>query len=67
VRKGFAGLIAAPSKQPFADTSHYTDPEIFFRASSKEFVSLILATKSFKQTETLLSSYAQRFQQDYMA
>lgn len=67
VRKGFAGLIAAPSKHPFADTSAYTEPEIKFRPSTEEFVSLIVATKSFKQTESLLATYAKRFQQDFMS
>lgn len=67
LRDGYAGLIAAPSKTAFADTSAYTDPEIFFRPKSKEFASLILATNSFEETKTLLASYAERFQNDFMA
>ncbi|MCA9837060.1 MAG: ATP-grasp domain-containing protein [Trueperaceae bacterium] len=66
VKKGYAGLIAAPSKIPFADTSSLDYSEIFFRPRSQEFVSLILKTKSFKATEALLAEIAQRFQEDFM-
>ncbi len=66
VREGYGGLIAAPSKHPFADTSSFKQPEVFFRPRSKEFVSLIVKTDSFEATETLLAEIAKRFQEEFM-
>ena len=66
IRDGYAGLIAAPSRQPFADTSGFTEAEIFFRPRSEEFVSLVLKTESFEATERLLADIAKRFQEDFM-
>jgi len=61
-----AGLIAAPSRKAYADTSAYVDTEIFFRPRSREFVSLIVRANAAARVEELLSSYAQRFRSDFM-
>jgi biotin carboxylase len=66
VAEGYAGLIAAPAKIPFADTSSYTEPEIKFRPRSNEFVSLVVGSDRFERIEELLAQYAARFQQDFM-
>lgn len=66
IHSGYAGLIAAPSRYPYADTSQYTDAEIFYRPHSAEFVSLIVAAETPARVEELLAQYAERFQQDFM-
>ena len=63
---GYAGLIACPSREPFADTSAYTEPEIAFRPRSDEFASLIIGSPSYERIEVLLAQYAQRFANDFM-
>ncbi|MCA9981440.1 MAG: ATP-grasp domain-containing protein [Anaerolineales bacterium] len=66
VREDYAGLIAAPSHTPYADLSAYTDPEIYYRPRSAEFVSLIVGSPSQARVEELLAQYAQRFAHDFM-
>jgi biotin carboxylase len=66
VREGFAGLIAVPSKTPFADTSPYDAPEVVTRLSNQEFVTLVVAADSFAEVERLLAHYAERLSQEVM-
>lgn len=66
LRNGYAGLIACPSRVPFADTSHYTEPEIAFRPRSAEFASLIVGSESFERVEALLADYTVRFASDFL-
>lgn len=63
---GYAGMIVAPSRIPYPDTSAYTDPEIRFRPRLREFVSLIVGASVPEQVDTLLSEYAERFVRDFM-
>jgi len=67
IRNHYAGLIAAPSKVPFADTSAYTDKEITLRPKSEEFASLIVGSPSYEKVKSLLASYAERFTRDFLA
>jgi biotin carboxylase len=66
VRNGYAGLIAAPSSVPYADTQGFTDPEIFYRPRSAEFVSLIVGSNSQARIDELLQDYARRFAAEFM-
>ena len=66
VREGYAGLIACPSRTPFADTAHYTEPEITFRPRSAEFASLVVGSESFERVESLLADYSARFASDFL-
>lgn len=66
LRNDYAGLIAAPSKVPFADTSAYTDAEITLRPRSEEFVSLIVGSPEHEKVEALLADYAERFARDFL-
>jgi biotin carboxylase len=61
-----AGLIAAPSRSAYPDTSAYVEPEICFRPRLREFVSVIVRSPVAARVEELLSVYAQRFRQDFM-
>ena len=66
LREDHAGLIACPSRLPFADTAHYTEPEIVFRPRSAEFASLIVGSESFEKVEALLEDYTARFAKDFL-
>ncbi len=65
-REGYAGLIVCFSKHPFADTGHYTEPEIVFRPQAAEFATLVVGSQSFERVEELLVLYAERFRRDFM-
>lgn len=62
----YAGLIAAPSRVPYADTSGFTDPEIVYRPRSAEFVSLIVRSSDPARVTALLAEYAVRFRAELM-
>ncbi len=66
LREDYAGLIAAPSRVAYPDTSGYDTAEIYFRPHSKEFVSLIFGSPSQERIEELLAEYAHRFASDFM-
>jgi hypothetical protein len=66
-RSAHAGLIAAPSRFAYPDTSAYEDPEIFYRPRSREFVSLIVRSADSARVDELLTSYARRFRNDFMS
>ena len=66
LRDDYAGLIACPSQLPFADTAHYTEPEIVFRPRSAEFASLVVGSESFEKVEALLEDYTARFAKDFL-
>jgi biotin carboxylase len=61
-----AGLIAAPSRTAWADTSAYTDAEIYARPRSREFVSLVVRAPQAERVEALLAQYAEAFRKDFM-
>lgn len=66
-RQAYGGLIAAPSKVPFPDTSAYTEPEIVARPRYREFASLVVGAPTSERVESLLEQYARRFRADFMA
>jgi biotin carboxylase len=62
----YAGLIAAPSRSAYPDTSAYAEAEIYFRPRLREFVSLVVRSPLAERVEDLLAVYAQRFRRDFM-
>ncbi len=66
VQPAHAGLIAAPSRKAYADTSSYAEAEIYFRPRSREFVSLVVRATAATRVDELLASYAERFRSDFM-
>jgi biotin carboxylase len=62
-----AGLVAAPSRVAYADTSAYTEPEIYFRPRSREFAILVVRASATERVEELLALYARRFREDFMS
>jgi biotin carboxylase len=61
-----AGLIAAPSRRAYPDTSSYAEAEVYFRPRSREFVSLIVRAPAATRVDELLATYAERFRLEFM-
>ena len=66
-RKEHAGIILSLARQEFPDTSGYDDPEIAYRVKKKHHAGLIVRSKSHERVSELLNSYAQRFENDFIA
>ncbi|HEY3103849.1 MAG TPA: ATP-grasp domain-containing protein [Pyrinomonadaceae bacterium] len=66
-RKEHAGIILSLARQEFPDTSAYDDPEVVYRVKKTHHVGLIVRSKSQERVSELLSDYAQRFENDFIA
>jgi len=67
LRKDYAGITLALSKEPTPDTSHYTDEEIVYRVTKPKHVGLIFFSKKHKRIDELLKTYTERITQDFLA
>lgn len=67
LRNEFAGIVLSLSKQEEPDTSAYDDPEIVYRVRKKHHAGLIVRSKSLERVEELLTQYAARFADDFVA
>ncbi|MDQ3800301.1 MAG: ATP-grasp domain-containing protein, partial [Acidobacteriota bacterium] len=67
LRKDYAGITLALSKEQTPDTSHYTDEEIVYRVTKPKHVGLIFFAKKHKRIEELLNIYTERITQDFLA
>jgi biotin carboxylase len=67
LRKDFAGVALALSKEEHPDTSHYTDEEIVYRVSKPKHVGIIFYSKKQKRLEQLIASYSERITNDFLA
>ncbi|HKP45466.1 MAG TPA: ATP-grasp domain-containing protein [Pyrinomonadaceae bacterium] len=66
-RKEYAGIVLSLAKQEHPDTESYDDPEIVYRAKKRHHAGLIVRSKKLERVEELISDYAVRFQQDFVA
>jgi biotin carboxylase len=66
-RSEYAAVILSLARQEQPDTLSYNDPEIVYRISKYHHAGLILRAADRARLETLLASYAQRFQRDFLA
>lgn len=66
-RKEHGGIILSLAKQEFPDTSAYDDAEIAYRVKKKHHAGLIVRSKSHERVSELLSNYASRFENDFIA
>jgi predicted ATP-grasp superfamily ATP-dependent carboligase len=66
-RREHAGIILSLAKQEFPDTSAYDDPEIAYRVKKRNHAGLIVRSKSHDRVTELLTSYGQRFENDFIA
>jgi biotin carboxylase len=67
IRSDYAGSLISLARQPWPDTSAYTDPEIVHRLSKHHHAGLILRSPSPTRIESLLTSYTHRFYTDFHA
>ena len=66
-RKEYAGIVLSLSKQEVPDTSAYDDPEIVYRVKKHHHAGLIVRSHKLERVEELLTSYAERFADDFIA
>ena len=66
-RLDYAGVIVCLSRQERPDTSAYADPEIVYRITKYHHAGFVLKSPHQARIEELLTSYAKRFQADFLA
>ena len=66
-RKEYAGIVLSLSKQESPDTSAYDDREIVYRVKKRHHAGLIVRSRKLDRVEELLTSYAARFADDFIA
>ncbi len=66
-RKEYAGIVLSLAKQEHPDTTGYDDPEIAYRVKKRHHAGLIVRSKKLERVEELLTDYATRFAQDFVA
>jgi hypothetical protein len=66
-RNEYAGIVLSLSKQEQPDTSSYDDPEIAYRVKKRHHAGLIVRSKKLERVEELLTQYAARFADDFVA
>ena len=67
LRNDYAGIVLSLSKQETPDTSAYDDPEIVYRVKKLHHAGLIVRSKKLERVEELLTQYATRFAEDFVA
>ncbi|HEV7746786.1 MAG TPA: ATP-grasp domain-containing protein [Pyrinomonadaceae bacterium] len=67
LRNEYAGIVLSLSKQDEPDTSSYDDPEIVYRVKKDHHAGLIVRSKNLERVEELLTQYATRFADDFVA
>jgi hypothetical protein len=67
LRNEYAGIVLSLSKQEDPDTSAYDDPEIVYRVKKNHHAGLIVRSRKLERVEELLTQYASRFADDFVA
>jgi hypothetical protein len=67
LRNEYAGIVLSLSKQEHPDTSAYDDPEIVYRVKKRHHAGLIVRSPKLERVEELLTQYAGRFADDFVA
>jgi biotin carboxylase len=66
-RPDYAGLLVSLARQASPDLSAYDDAEVVWRLEKPNHAGLIVRSPSLARVDQLLSQYAARFQQDFVA
>ena len=66
-RNEYAGIVLSLSKQEHPDTSAYDEPEIVYRVKKRHHAGLIVRSPKLERVEELLTQYAARFADDFVA
>lgn len=67
LRKEYAGIALALSKEEHPDTSHYTDSEIVYRVNKPNHVGLIFHSADRDRVQELQDIYSRRISEDFLA
>lgn len=67
VRKEYGGIVLSLARQDNPDTSNYNDVEITYRVKKPNHVGLVVRSQSHERVKELLNSYAERFDNDFVA
>jgi carbamoylphosphate synthase large subunit len=67
LRNEYAGIVLSLSKQEHPDTTSYDDPEIVYRVKKLHHAGLIVRSRKLERVEELLTQYAGRFADDFVA
>jgi biotin carboxylase len=67
LRKDYAGITLALSKEEHPDTAHYTDSEIVYRVNKAKHVGLIFCSDKHERVCELIEIYTKRISQDFLA
>lgn len=65
-RREYAGLLTCLSRQEYPDLSAYNDPEVVWRVPKAYHAGLLVASWEQGRIEQLITSYAERFAQDFL-
>lgn len=66
-RSEYGGIVLSLSKQECPDTSSYDDPEIVYRVKKRHHAGLIVRAARPERVEELLTQYATRFADEFVA
>jgi predicted ATP-grasp superfamily ATP-dependent carboligase len=66
-RKEYAGIVLSLAKQEQPDTSAYVDEEIVYRVKKRHHAGLIVRARQLERVTDLLSDYAHRFVDEFVA
>lgn len=67
LRNEYAGIVLSLSRQEHPDTSSYDDPEIVYRVKKCHHAGLIVRSPKLERVEELMTQYAVRFADDFVA
>jgi hypothetical protein len=67
IRKDYAGVALALSKDEVPDTTKYDDPEIVYRVTKAKHVGLIFHSPKRERIAELLDTYTKRISDDFLA
>ena len=67
LRNEYAGIVLSLSKQEAPDTASYDDSEIVYRVKKRHHAGLIVRSKKLERVEELLTQYAARFVDEFVA
>jgi len=66
-RQGYGAVLNCLARQEWPDLSGYNDPEVVWRLKKAYHAGLILTTPDAARLDALLTSYSQRFANDFLA
>jgi hypothetical protein len=67
MRGEYAGLLVSLARQEWPDLAAFADPEVVWRLRKPHHAGLIVRSPSLARVDELLSSYAARFREEFVA